>query len=537
MPVDCSNSSVSDGDLLRQYAEDRSQLAFTELVRRHVNLVYFAALRRVGGDAHLADEVAQTVFSDLARKAVSLQARVTLAGWLYTSTRFAAAQAVRAERRRRNHEQEAHTMQELHSSPEEDWERLRPVIDEAMDALNERDREAVLLRFFENLSLADVGEKLSLSPDAARMRVERALQKLHRLLAKRGIASTSAALATAFATQSGAAAPVELVAKIVAAAIWPAAAATTATSLVVLKVLAALALVGAAAGLVVHESRRSLPLEQVPAPASTAAPQAHAQSSVFTGQTQKPGQAASASPPAATPVRTRKRTADFGWPEISLFAGDETYTPQHTTAEFRAKMRTDPDFEEAVVQQAKERLGLFYGHLFGTLNLTPDQLDRFKDLLVEKERLRLDTLVAEQSLGSRTKANRALIDQEVSQGQNQVDAEIRAVIGEQNYVQYLQYREDLVQWTAVNELTERLRSTPTPLTEQQAAQLVVVLRRSLIRIRGPYTFSISIASGAFPAHLGSGLTRKTLQEAATFLSPPQVEALRHLQKAQSKKLN
>ena len=99
-----------DSELLRRYADTRSEEAFAELVRRHVNLVYSAALRQVNGDVHLAQDVAQTVFTDLARKAVSLLRRSTLTGWLYTSAHFAAAKAVRTEQRRHAREQEVHTM-------------------------------------------------------------------------------------------------------------------------------------------------------------------------------------------------------------------------------------------------------------------------------------------------------------------------------------------------------------------------------------------------------------------------------------------
>ncbi len=210
-----------DPELLRRYVDERSEPAFAELVRRHLDLVYFAAWRQLGGDSHRAEEVAQQVFTDLARKASALAHRPTLTGWLHTSTRFAAAKARRSDVAWRKHEQEAHTMHELlhHAGPPADWERLRPIIDAAIGELGERDREAVLLRFFEGRSFGRIGTALHVSEDGARMRVERALEKLRGELAQRGVSSTNAALALAFADQVGATAPAGLAASIVGAAL------------------------------------------------------------------------------------------------------------------------------------------------------------------------------------------------------------------------------------------------------------------------------------------------------------------------------
>src|SRR5262252_4072415 len=177
---------MKDSELLQRYADEGCEAAFTELVKRYVDLVYSAAMRQVSGNADLAQDVTQTVFIELARKAKSLSSHTLLTGWLYTGTRYAAARHVRAEQRRHTREQEASTMQQLdsHSEPEPQWDELRPVLDEAMHELGERERNAVLLRYFEGRQLADVGAHLGLSEDAARMRVARALEKLRRLLAK-----------------------------------------------------------------------------------------------------------------------------------------------------------------------------------------------------------------------------------------------------------------------------------------------------------------------------------------------------------------
>src|SRR5208283_2361314 len=126
-----------DSELLRRYADTHSEEAFAELVRRHVNLVYSTALRQVNGDAHLAQDVAQTVFTDLARKAASLARRATLTGWLYTSAHFAAAKIARTENRRRDREEKFMREPIPETAPEPDWQKLRPVLDEAMHQLNE----------------------------------------------------------------------------------------------------------------------------------------------------------------------------------------------------------------------------------------------------------------------------------------------------------------------------------------------------------------------------------------------------------------
>ncbi len=201
---------ILDCDLLRRYAETQSEDAFAELVRRHVNLVYSAAMRQVNGDSHLAQDVAQTVFTELARKAAALSNRQLLSGWLYTCTHFTAAKAVRKESRRRTHELEAHTMHELcHSpAPDIDWEHIRPVLDKVMHKLKESDRDVILMRYFENRQLADIGEKLGLSEDAARKRVDRALEKLRAFLSKSG--ATATALAAALSANAVQVAPVGL---------------------------------------------------------------------------------------------------------------------------------------------------------------------------------------------------------------------------------------------------------------------------------------------------------------------------------------
>ena len=217
--------NMTDGELLRRYVRDRSETAFAELVRRHINLIYSAALRLVNGDAHLAEDATQMVFADLARKAARLTQHTSLTGWLCTSTRFVAANFRRAEQRRSAREQEAHTMNAIFNTTESepDWSQIRPLLDEAMHTLDAEDREAVLMRHFENRSYAEIGASFGLTENAARMRVERALGKLHGALAKHGVTSTAMALAGLLTANAVGAAPAHLAAKVMSAALTGAA--------------------------------------------------------------------------------------------------------------------------------------------------------------------------------------------------------------------------------------------------------------------------------------------------------------------------
>lgn len=200
-----------DSELLHRFARTNSEDAFAELVKRHVNLVYSAALRQVNGDEHSAKDVAQTVFIDLARKAGSLARRENLAGWLYTSAHFAAAKIARTETRRRDREEKFMREPVNETAPDADWEKIRPTLDDAMHELKESDRAAILLRYFENQQFAEVGAKLGLNENAARMRVERALEKLRAVFAKRGI-TTVAAIATVISANAVQTAPANLAA-------------------------------------------------------------------------------------------------------------------------------------------------------------------------------------------------------------------------------------------------------------------------------------------------------------------------------------
>jgi RNA polymerase sigma factor (sigma-70 family) len=204
-----------DAELLHRYAATGDEAAFAEVVRRQVNLVYSIALRVANGNTTLAEDVTQSVFTDLARKAGPLSHHEALAGWLHTSARFAAMKTIRGEQRRQAHEKEASAMQIHSTSPEFDWEQLRPVLDEAVGRLREKDRAAVVLRFFQGLSHREVGEALGLNENTARKRVDHALEKLRAHFARAGITVSSTLLASTLSAHTIQAAPSGLADKII----------------------------------------------------------------------------------------------------------------------------------------------------------------------------------------------------------------------------------------------------------------------------------------------------------------------------------
>jgi len=243
-----------DTELLRAYAETRSETAFAEFVERRVGFVYAAALRMVAGDAHTAQDIAQAVFVLVASKAAPLAKHERLAGWLHRTTRNISCRTLRETRRRAACEQEAARMNEIENETPRafantdfasadlantstrtrvpDAEKLRPLLDEALAALRENECEAVLLRYFEGKPFAEIGAKLKMSDDTAQKCVTRAVKKMRAALAKRGVTSSAAALIALMTAEAAAAqaAPAGLAASVSAGALAATTAAVTSAS-------------------------------------------------------------------------------------------------------------------------------------------------------------------------------------------------------------------------------------------------------------------------------------------------------------------
>ena len=254
----------SDQQLLQDYAQNRSDTAFAELVRRHIDLVYSAALRRLG-DAHLAEDVAQGTFTALAQNAHGLAGHPVLTGWLHRTTQNIAANLIRTNLRRQTREQEAVTMNQLLSSAPDDanWHSIAPHLDAALDELESADRDVVMLRYFEKKSAREAAAQLGISEDAAQKRVSRAVDRLREFFAKRGVTVGASGLAVVISANAVQAAPVGLVLTIsTAAALTGTTLATSATvtatkaiAMTALQKTVATATIAVLAGVGIYEAR------------------------------------------------------------------------------------------------------------------------------------------------------------------------------------------------------------------------------------------------------------------------------------------
>lgn len=205
-----------DSALLCQFAESQSEEAFAGLVARHVNLVHSVALRQVGNPHH-AEEITQAVFIILARKARQLRHERALSSWLFQTTRLTANNFLRSELRRQRREQEAYMQSTLNEPAGGAWPQIAPLLDGAVEALGEKDRRAIVLRFYDGRKLNEVGIALGASEAAAEKRVNRALEKLRKIFSKRGVTLSAALIAGAVSANSVQAAPAGLAATVTAA--------------------------------------------------------------------------------------------------------------------------------------------------------------------------------------------------------------------------------------------------------------------------------------------------------------------------------
>ncbi len=452
---------TDDAELLSRYAEERSQAAFAEIVERHLGMVYHAAVRQLGGDAHRANDVAQAVFIMLAEKANQLRGHPSLAGWLHTATRLTAANMVREIARRRSREEAAHSMSENQqtSAHDEEWMKLRPVIDDVLAELATEDREAVLLRFFEGKSFAEIGERLRLSEGSAHKRVERALEKTRGRLTKRGIFSVTA-LAGALGTQAGLAAPVGLSASVMTAAstatIAPAAVSLVAT----LTFMATTKIMMGTAALVVAGTAFVFVSEQ------RAERVARGAMAYANGQTAEWDARLKAERLRCEEADKKRRelearhTAELRAVQDKEWAAMNARTGVQDGAEL---LKRYPELRDSVVSVSRTLERNQWEPLFRELGLSNEQIERFLDLELANSRRVVGKHMFE--LFPSVESDR------------QIKENLKALLGENGYKLYRDFEKTGPARNFTNELASTLYYTASPLTEGQSKDIGQIVRK------------------------------------------------------------
>lgn len=382
--------------LLTDYLASGSETAFRELVASYVDLVYSAAIRLVNGDAHLAEDVAQTVFADLAKLARTLPKEVMLGGWLHRHTCFVASKVLRSERRRQERERQAVEMNTLEDHSAANLASLTPVLDEAVNQLNAEDRAAILLRFFEQKDFRSVGESLGSTEEAARKRVDRALEKLQGLLKLRGVTLSGTALATALAAHSVSAAPVGLAVTASSFALASAAAGTTTTltalqimGMTKLKIAVVTAIVAAGVAIpwvIQHQTQTKL------AEANEALRQQKQQAEQLTIENAR--LAKLAEKPAPAPTATNNPSL-----ELLRLRGEVARLRQNELARTNGPsalsgIKSDPAMWQTIREQQKLSMGMLYKDFAKKLNLPKEQAEKFNESLADDVMENIDHITA-----------------------------------------------------------------------------------------------------------------------------------------------
>lgn len=478
---------IEDAALLRDYATQGREEAFTAFVRRHVDLVYAVAVRRTNGDTQLAEEVAQTVFTSAARKAATLAKHQAITAWLFTSARYAAGAAMRSKQRRIQREHEAGVMDDLHREvAEPDWEKLRPVLDEAIDALNERERVAVLLRFYHARSFAEIGAELRISGDAARMRVERALERLARAMNRRGVRSTAGALAMALANQVMAAPPGLAGTVAVKATLTAAAGVSPGVALIQFmgstKVSTGLALVAltATATFATREAQACRHLEHE----LTAANQdlAVVESSLQNAkQRADSAERRVAEALTATEVAQSDLSSRNGRGAGNAASNRSAADPRALGNDF---LQRHPEVRRALENRARAHIATLFGAHYKEWGLSPEKIQQFETLMLERESIGAmgaDDAMMYLSLG-------------VGLSSEELDKRVHALLGEDAYWQYRAAKDLAPIRQRLMDLAGALYYTDTPLTSQQMSQLSQLIEETH-RSRMPSAIKWSAAVG------------------------------------------
>jgi hypothetical protein len=439
----------------------------------------------------------------------------------------------RTEQRRAAREQEANTMNELlhDDTPPPDWSQLSPVIEDALHELSETDRHAILLRFFQNKSLNEVGAGLNLTENAARMRVERALDKLRGQLARRGITTTAAALAAVVSANAVQAAPAGFAATISTAAIAGSTihastliAATKTIAMTALQktiIASALALAAGTGIYAVHQSSQLRgqiqTLQQERTPLTAQIQRLEQERNQATQQLAALGEENARLKSGQTAAELLKLRGQVGVLRQQATAnGAKTEPPTSGLA----KMMSDPAMKEYIRQAQMEKMRSMYADLFKELKLTPEQTDKFLQLSVDKAQAYLAKAVA---------PAQGTPDQAAAEPAKERENQLQTLLGDAGFARYNEYSDEIPARTTVSLLKGQLGENP--LNDEQSARLLQVVKSE------PSDLTAGIMGAPDKAFLGSqadidsflekvaGSNQRIEQQAASFLAPDQLATL------------
>lgn len=524
--------SMGDIELLQEYTSKKSETAFAVLVERHINLVYSAALRYIGNRQH-AEEITQAVFIILAKKASGLGQGTVLSGWLFKTARLTAANYLRAEIKRVRREQEACMESNLHEPEADAWNQVAPLLDDAMADLGEKDRNALVLRFVEGKNLKEVGAAMGTGEEAAKKRVARALEKLRGLFTKRGVVLSSAALSGAIAVNALQAAPMGLAAS-VTSGVAQGAALTTSTLMVVkgtLKLMAWTKLkiavgVGVAAvfayqmhGTITQKQQLAHLQEQLHQRDLELETERAAVQQLKEAQFAMDKDLHSASAEKARLIGDKKSSIASAVAAARAKSGSNA-----SPMDALAKMMDDPTMKDFMRQQTLDTIKRQYAPLMKELNLTQEEGGKLMKLLTDNALKNLDVT----SAMMQGDADQTRIGQERIKDQQDIDAQLHALLGEPRYAQYQDYTASLPARTQLDLFKTQFNDTP--LSEDQNAKLLDVMKSETKKI-GATQLGIDSSPQALEDYLRQTAESnlRIQQQAAGFLSPEQTEALGRFQ--------
>ncbi len=523
---------MDDMELLRDYATRHSEEAFTTLVMRHIDLVYSAALRHTRNHHH-AQEITQAVFVVLARKAPSLNPRTVLAGWLFETARLTAANYVRGEIRRARREQEACMQFDPNDHEEDTWKHVTPILNEIIGSLREKDRDAVVLRFLQGKDYRQVADALGATEEAAQMRVSRALEKMRKMFARRGVVLSAAALGGAIAAQGAQAAPAGLAATVAAGVVHGTALGASTLTLTegTLKIMAwinAKTVIGASVVvlLAVQHQQNAAQARQIAAVRQQLSGQVEALAAEESRAQELEQQTAGI---LETKSSQQQDLARLQARRKAASQGSQSPAGAHATSTLLAATLSDPDAREALRRQLLRASRTRLSPLIEGLKLNEQQTEKLLGIGADWGLKNLEAAVAFTEGTLSAEAAMQIAADTERDATNQV----RLLLGGEGFAGYQACQKEFPARALADQFNKQLG--PFPLSAFQREALARVIEAEPPEVASGLAGDFTVRQLVLPDGLDQrfqeqvGSNQRILQAAAGFLSPEQVESLRLMQ--------